>query len=97
MKRLKLKQVNSFFVDDLSSNLIDRTIVHAVVNVANLLGVKVVGEGVESFLQLEVLKEIGCHEYQGYYLSKPCNFKDLKLNIPKILHKILNFHAQNLL
>lgn len=38
----------------------------------------VVAEGVENELQYNILKELGCDYFQGYYFSKP--FKVDKIN-----------------
>jgi diguanylate cyclase (GGDEF)-like protein/PAS domain S-box-containing protein len=48
-----------------------RTIVHAILRMADALGVEVVAEGVESEAQARVLQEIGCVFAQGYHLGRP--------------------------
>jgi len=35
------------------------------------LGLKTIAEGVETIEQLKILKNLGCHTIQGYYLAKP--------------------------
>ena len=49
----------------------DRTIVKTIIDLANHLGLKVVAEGVEREDQLASLKQVHCHEVQGYYFSRP--------------------------
>jgi len=46
-------------------------IVVAVVALAHGLGLEVVAEGVQTFAQLERLRELGCDEMQGYLFSPP--------------------------
>ena len=46
-------------------------IVASIVELAKKLDMFVVVEGVETEQQLQVLKEIGCDAYQGFYFSKP--------------------------
>ena len=48
-----------------------RGIVQAIVAIAHSLGMRVIAEGVETPLQLSILRDIGCEEIQGFYLSKP--------------------------
>ncbi|MCR4901772.1 MAG: EAL domain-containing protein [Butyrivibrio sp.] len=45
--------------------------VEIVMDIARLLDVPVVAEGVETKEQLDKLIEMGCHMVQGYYFSKP--------------------------
>jgi EAL domain-containing protein (putative c-di-GMP-specific phosphodiesterase class I) len=42
-----------------------------VIEIAEMLGVPVIAEGVETEEQLNALKEMGCDIAQGYYFSKP--------------------------
>jgi len=46
-------------------------IVRAVVSLARNLGLEVVAEGIETLLQLDLLKALGCAQGQGYYFSEP--------------------------
>ncbi|MBT8137732.1 MAG: EAL domain-containing protein [Gammaproteobacteria bacterium] len=48
----------------------DATIVAGMVALARRLGLTVVAEGVEAVEQLELLREWGCHQYQGFYFSQ---------------------------
>ena len=46
-------------------------IVKTIVALANMLNISVVAEGVETAVQLERLREIGCSHAQGFWFSKP--------------------------
>jgi diguanylate cyclase (GGDEF)-like protein len=46
-------------------------IVRAVVALARNLGLEVVAEGIETVMQLDQLKALGCEQGQGYYFSEP--------------------------
>ncbi len=49
----------------------DRRIVEAVINMAHALEKKVVAEGIETELQVEVLQSLGCDLFQGYLFARP--------------------------
>ena len=46
-------------------------IVRAIISVAKSLGLEVVGEGVETPAQLELLRALGCNYAQGYHIGRP--------------------------
>jgi len=56
---------------DVEHNQGSRAIATAVIALANQLGLKVVGEGVENPEQEQFLLAHGCHEVQGYLYSRP--------------------------
>lgn len=64
----KLK-IDRSFIRDLESNPDDASIVRAIISLAHGLRLKVVAEGVETSAQLEVLRRMGCDQYQGYLRS----------------------------
>ncbi len=49
----------------------DTAMIGIVIEIAEMLGVPVIAEGVETKEQLDALKEMGCDIAQGYYFSKP--------------------------
>ncbi|SMY33904.1 Cyclic di-GMP phosphodiesterase Gmr [Photobacterium malacitanum] len=46
--------------------------------IAKVLGKNIIVEGVETFEQLNLLKQFGCMTYQGFYFSKPLNIEQIK-------------------
>jgi diguanylate cyclase (GGDEF)-like protein len=64
----KLK-IDRSFVSELISRADDASIVRGIVSLAHSLGLKVVAEGVETSEQLEVLRSLGCDQYQGFCFS----------------------------
>ena len=46
-------------------------IVRAIIRLAHELNLHIIAEGVETSRQLELLKEWGCSEVQGYYFARP--------------------------
>jgi EAL domain-containing protein (putative c-di-GMP-specific phosphodiesterase class I) len=48
-----------------------RTITTAIVKLGHALGLQVVGEGIETEQQANLLREAGCDELQGFLFAKP--------------------------
>ena len=68
---LDVVKIDRLFMEDVESNDRSRAVVGSVINMAHALNLRVVGEGVETNAQLEVLDELGCDEIQGYLISRP--------------------------
>jgi diguanylate cyclase (GGDEF)-like protein len=64
----KLK-IDRGFIGELLSRPDDASIVKAIVSLAHSLHLKVVAEGVETAEQLNLLKTLGCDQYQGFCFS----------------------------
>jgi EAL domain-containing protein (putative c-di-GMP-specific phosphodiesterase class I) len=64
----KLK-IDLSFIRHLETNQDDASIVRAIISLAHGLRLKVVAEGVESTGQLEILRALGCDQYQGFLRS----------------------------
>jgi len=65
---LKLHQS---FVQEITADPGDATIVSAMINIGKSLKQRVIAEGVETSAQLKFLQHHGCNEGQGYYFSRP--------------------------
>lgn len=64
-------KVDRAFVRDLPADRESIAIIQAVTAMARSLDLKVVAEGVETREQLDVLRNLGCDEAQGYFISRP--------------------------
>jgi diguanylate cyclase len=64
----KLK-IDRSFISAVASNPDDASIVRAIISLAHGLRLKVIAEGVESEEQLNILRRLGCDQYQGFYRS----------------------------
>lgn len=53
-------------------------ILEAVINIANLMDMKIIAEGVETKEQASFLHDLGCDYVQGYYYHRPMPQKDLE-------------------
>jgi len=65
----KLK-IDRAFVKDIPETD-DGVIASGIIMLADLLGLEVIAEGVETIEQLSFLQENGCNQFQGYYFSPP--------------------------
>jgi EAL domain-containing protein (putative c-di-GMP-specific phosphodiesterase class I) len=59
------------FMDNMMKSDKGKTILEHVVSMADDMGLGLVAEGVETKEQVELLKNIGCSDVQGFYFSKP--------------------------
>lgn len=64
-------KVDRSFVNDIETDAADLALVKAAITMADGLGLEVVGEGVETEAQYQILADIGCTFLQGYLFSKP--------------------------
>lgn len=64
-------KIDKAFVDGIPDDQDDIAIMRASVGIAKALKLKIVVEGVETLMQWDAIKEMGCDELQGYVISKP--------------------------
>jgi diguanylate cyclase (GGDEF)-like protein len=55
----------------------DLALVRTIVELGNILGLRVVAEGIENAAQLDALRRLGCALGQGYHLCRPTDPEDL--------------------
>jgi EAL domain-containing protein (putative c-di-GMP-specific phosphodiesterase class I) len=70
-------KIDQSFVRNLTADEDDAGIVTAVIEMGKSLHMRVVAEGVETRVQLEVLQEHGCPQGQGYYFCRPVLAEEL--------------------
>lgn len=78
LRRLPVEElkVDRAFVQHLSENSMDKSIVRSTIQLAHELGLHVVAEGVENEASWKVLQALQCDELQGYFFSKPLPISD---------------------
>jgi EAL domain-containing protein (putative c-di-GMP-specific phosphodiesterase class I) len=64
-------KIDRAFINGLGTDDDDEAIVEAVLAMAHALGLEVVAEGVETILQRDRLRALGCDAAQGYLFGRP--------------------------
>ena len=64
-------KIDRSFVCGLDTDSGEREITNAIVNLAHILGLKAIAEGVETQTQTTALLEMGCDQMQGYLFAPP--------------------------
>ena len=75
-------KIDSYFVKTLAPDSLDASLVSAMIAMSKGLNLGSVAEGVETKLQAQMLKQMGCAYAQGYLFSKPLS--------PEAFKKILS-------
>jgi diguanylate cyclase (GGDEF)-like protein len=80
LKRLPVGtvKIDKSFVRDVHRVSKNRTIVTAMAQLSQSLGIRTVAEGVETEEERSLLEELGCHELQGYFIAKPMDADALR-------------------
>ena len=76
VNRLK---IDKSFISNIEDGKEDIRLVDLIIPLGQNLSLQVLAEGVETEWQMRKLKELGCHEVQGYFLGKPMELEDLLL------------------
>jgi EAL domain-containing protein (putative c-di-GMP-specific phosphodiesterase class I) len=73
LKRFPLAavKIDRYFIDAIRSAESPAPITRAVVSLGHTLGMRVIAEGIESQVQLDYLRRLGCDAAQGYLLGRP--------------------------
>jgi diguanylate cyclase (GGDEF)-like protein len=73
LKRLPVNElkIDRTFVMNMATSENDHVIVRSTIELAKNLGLRVVAEGVETLAVWQQLRELGCDQAQGYFLSRP--------------------------
>jgi diguanylate cyclase (GGDEF)-like protein len=70
-------KIDRSFISNLFRSEKEQTLVKGMIHLSQTLGLKVVAEGVEYEDQFEFLRQHGCDEIQGYYISRPVHADDV--------------------
>lgn len=80
LKRFPLDKIkiDRSFIRDISDDNDDLILTQAIVALATQMKLTVIAEGVETLDQYDILKRMGCHEFQGYFASKPLPAEEIE-------------------
>ena len=62
-------KIDRSFVAGVEEREADRTVVAAIVAIANAFGIEAIAQGVETEAQLRIVTELGCHAAQGWHFA----------------------------
>lgn len=74
---IALLKIDKSFVGGMGEREENRQLVRAMINLAHNLNLEVVAEGVENSEQLDMLRQFGCDQVQGYLISKALPLAEL--------------------
>ncbi|MEI1280376.1 bifunctional diguanylate cyclase/phosphodiesterase [Leptospira venezuelensis] len=75
---LKTLKVDQSFVRKILTDANSLAISKTIVALGKSLGLRITAEGVETEMQMRKIKDLGCDEAQGYFLSKPILLEELE-------------------
>lgn len=81
-------KIDRSFVNNINEAERDRQLVSAMIAMSQALGLNVVAEGVETREQLDMLRQLGCDEVQGYLICRPKPAEELD----KVLSELAGTH-----
>ena len=79
LKRLPVNEmkIDRTFIKDMADDEDDRLIVGTTIDMGHNFGLRVIAEGVEDGQTVDLLKQMGCDQVQGYYYAKPMPVDEL--------------------
>jgi len=90
LKKLPIDQIkiDQSFVNDIGTDKNDEAIVKTIIAMADILGMKVLAEGVETEVQHNFLKSHGCSAFQGFLFSEALPVGQFEKLLQKSLEKV---------
>lgn len=70
-------KIDHSYVRAAASSTIDMAFVSVITELARVMDITVLAEGIESEVELELMKAAGCHRFQGFYLGRPQPIADI--------------------
>lgn len=71
-------KIDRSLIINLDNNSKNIVIIKSIIAVANRLGINVIAEGIETEIEFDILKELGCECIQGYLIGKPMSASDFQ-------------------
>lgn len=76
-------KIDRSFVMGLNEEHRSSAIIEAILALARTMKFRVVGEGVESEYQRDVIRSLGCSSGQGYFFDRPLSARDFEMRLAK--------------
>jgi len=77
-------KIDRSFIREVATNAADAAIIAAVIAMGHALGLRIVGEGVETAEQFEGLRDLGCDVIQGNWASRPLPAETFAAHLRKV-------------
>jgi len=71
-------KIDKVFIDNTEHSPRGRVIIEEIISMATRIHVKTICEGVETRVQRDFLKDVGCNMVQGYFYSKPLPYDEFE-------------------
>lgn len=82
-------KIDRFFIENINNDSRKKFFVSSVVNLAHMMGILVIAEGIETRNEFFVCREIGCDYIQGYLIEKPkTDIRELRPKYENVLEMI---------
>ncbi|MCI8212430.1 diguanylate cyclase [Pseudomonas sp. S25] len=72
-------KLDKSIITDLENKPRNRVIAQSIFQLAHQLGYRTVAEGIETFKCMDLVRGYGCHEAQGFFLSRPLSGEQIRL------------------
>jgi diguanylate cyclase (GGDEF)-like protein len=82
-------KIDRFFIHNINLDQRKKKVVSSVVDLAHVIGMQVIAEGVETAEEFSACKEIGCEYVQGYFVQRPT------LNVDEINEQLYHIRKLN--
>lgn len=70
-------KLDKSFIDNIETCEKDRILTQTIIELSHGLDLKIVVEGIERFEQIQILKNLNCDYFQGYFFSKPIPYDQI--------------------
>jgi len=82
---ISIVKIDRSFISRMIDSEYDCAIIKMIIALGSMLGMGIIAEGVEEQAQFEILKELGCTNFQGYYFSEPVTHDEFQQLLQKLV------------
>ena len=72
---IKKIKIDNQIIGEITENDQYKKLVETLVSIAKIHNIEIIAKGIETYEQLETVKELGCHYAQGFYICSPLPIK----------------------